>query len=166
MRQANGLAERNGSKGKNTVIRLSEARDITPPVNPVEAVKQSLVMSLYGRIGDEDVEQLVESIKKQALEGDHRCRKLILDLVTKTMGSSAGKGERVVEKTVIVEPGARQLRLLCAYAIASNGPMGLSALATLVGMAEEDAAKLLDGCWFDSNSRGYSLSQEGKQQVQ
>jgi hypothetical protein len=162
---SNGVAERNGTQRKNTTIRLSEARDVTPPVDPVQAVKQSLVMTLYGQIGEDDVAQLVDSIKTKALKGDRHAERLLLDIITKAAGHWPGGRDRVVEKTVVMEPGAKQLRLLCAYAIRHEGSMSLSALATLVGMAEEDAERLLDGCWFDATARGYVLTAEGKQAV-
>lgn len=154
----------NGKPASRTTLRLAEARDTTPPPpDPVEAVKKSLVMTLYGRIGDQDVEQLVDSIKAKALAGDKHAARLLLDLVTK---AAAGPAQtRVIEKVVMSDPGSRQLRLLCAYAIAHNGTMGLAALADLVGLPEEDAANLLEGCWFERSSRGYGLTTEGKQQV-
>jgi hypothetical protein len=165
MSVANGTVARNGTQRKNTIIRLSEARDITPPADPVHAVKQSLVMSLYGQIGEEDVAKLVDVIKEKALNGDRRSQKILLDIITKAAGPATSPGGRVVEKTIVIEPGARQLRLLCAYAIQLNGPMALAALASLVGLAEDDAARVLDGCWFESTSKGYVLTIEGKQQV-
>lgn len=158
----NGVADRNGTPHKNTTLRLTQARQDTPPVDPVEAVKRSLVMTLYGQVGDEDVVGLVESIKKAAAGGDKASQRMLLDLITKVSG--AGKPQ-IVEKIVHVEAGARQLRLLAAYAIAANGPMLIETLAKLVGMSDSDTAALLDGCWFETTSNGIALSHQGKQQV-
>lgn len=157
----NGVAERNGhGAAGRTTLRLAKAREDTPAVDPIEAVKRSLVTAVYGRIGEDDAEALVETIKKAAAEGDKRSQKLLLDLITKTSGKV-----QVIERPVMVEAGAKQLRLLAAYAIDKEGPMSIEAIAKLVGMSDSDTAALLDGCWFQSTPKGITLTAAGKQQV-
>jgi hypothetical protein len=158
----NGVAERNGSHPQpRTTLRLAEARKETPAVDPVDAVKRSLVMAVYGQIGEEDVEEIVQTIVEKAKAGDRTAAKMMLDLITKSQGGKT----QVIEKPVMVEAGAKQLRLLAAYAIDKNGPMPVEALAKLVGMSDSDTAALLDGCWFLSGPKGLTLTNEGKRQV-
>ena len=155
------LAERNGHAQPRTTLRLAKAREDTPAVDPVDAVKRSLVMAVYGKIGEEDVEEIVEGMVAAAKSGDKRSAKMLLDLVTKAQGGKT----QVIEKPVMVEAGAKQLRLLAAYAIDKNGPMRIEALAGLVGMSDSDTAALLDGCWFLTGKDGIELTPAGKRQV-
>lgn len=120
-------------------------------------------MSLYAQIGEEDVAAIAGKIVEEARAGDKQARKLLLDLVTRSGGGQAQP--QVIERPVFVEAGAKQLRLLCAYAIRVNGAMPVEALARLTGLSDSDTAGLLEGCWFETSSKGVGLSIEGRQQV-
>lgn len=82
------------------VLKLSEAAERTPPVNPVEALRQNLQMALFGALTGSDVTQVVEKLKEQALAGDLKATRLLLDLI-------AGGGPAAVQ-AVVVGGGGRE----------------------------------------------------------
>lgn len=62
-------------------LRLSEAREQTPAVSPVEAMRRQLAVAVYGAVKESDVEQMVNKLKEQALGGDHKAMKMYFELI-------------------------------------------------------------------------------------
>jgi hypothetical protein len=69
--------ETNGS-GK---LRLKEARELTPPVNPVEAMRRQLALAVFNGVKEADVTQMVEKLKEQAMGGDLKAQKMFFELI-------------------------------------------------------------------------------------
>lgn len=65
----------------NGKLRLSEAREQTPAVNPVEAMRRQLAVSVFGAVKESDVEQMVGKLKEMALAGDHKAMKMYFELI-------------------------------------------------------------------------------------
>lgn len=69
--------ERNGNKS----LSLAEARERTPAVNPVEAMRKQLAVSLFGGVGEKDMVALATKLKEMALGGDLKAAKMLIELV-------------------------------------------------------------------------------------
>jgi hypothetical protein len=72
-------AERNGN-GRGT-FSLNGARELTPPVNPVEAMRRQLALGVFGAVKEKDVTDLVSKLHAMAMEGDHKAMKMYFELV-------------------------------------------------------------------------------------
>ena len=70
-----------GSNGNRRSLNLSEARELTPPVNPVEAMRKQLALALFDAVKPQDVIDLALKLKEQAMAGDLKAAKLYLDLM-------------------------------------------------------------------------------------
>jgi hypothetical protein len=62
-------------------LKLGEAAALTPPVNPVEAMRRQLAMALFDGVKEDDVLQLATKLKEMALGGDLKAMKMFFDLV-------------------------------------------------------------------------------------
>lgn len=71
------MADRNGRKS----LTLSEALARTPPVNPVEAMRQQLNLAIFDSVKASDVLDLANKIKEKAMAGDLKAARLYFDLV-------------------------------------------------------------------------------------
>ncbi len=69
------------TNGSNQSLTLAEARERTPAVNPVEAMRRQLALALYDAVKPADVVALAEKLKQQAMAGDTRAAKLFFELV-------------------------------------------------------------------------------------
>jgi hypothetical protein len=64
----------------NHSLKLSEARERTPAVNPVEAMRQQLQLELFGAVKAADVQGIAAKLKDMALAGDLKAMKLFFQL--------------------------------------------------------------------------------------
>ena len=71
-------------------LKLSEARELTPVVSPVEAMRRQLTMAVYGGVSEADVVALTQKLKDQALKGDTKAMKMMFELIG-AMGPNAAK---------------------------------------------------------------------------
>jgi hypothetical protein len=66
---------------RNGVLKLDDARERTPTVNPVEAMRKQLAVAVYGAVKESDVEEMVGKLKELALAGDHKAMKMYFELI-------------------------------------------------------------------------------------
>lgn len=69
------------SKREYTPLKLDEARRATPPVNPIEAMKQQIAVAVFGAVKEAEVAELVEKLRSMAMAGDLKAAKLYFDLL-------------------------------------------------------------------------------------
>jgi hypothetical protein len=69
-----------GGNGRR-IPHLAQMRAQTPPVNPVEAMRKSLALALFGGVSEADVQALAVKLKDMAMQGDLKATKLLLDLI-------------------------------------------------------------------------------------
>ncbi len=62
-------------------LRLGEARELTPPVNAVEAMRRQLSVALFGGVKEQDVVDMANKLKEMAQGGDLKAMKMYFDLV-------------------------------------------------------------------------------------
>ena len=67
---------------KTNVIRLDQARRYTPPVDPIEACKRSLNLSVYDKLSETDVTDIVGTLKEKAKAGDLKAIQMVIALIT------------------------------------------------------------------------------------
>jgi hypothetical protein len=72
----------------NHSLKLDDARAMTPPVNPVEAMRRQLAVSVFGAVKESDIEQMVTKLKDMAISGDHKAMKMYFELIG-VMGKQA-----------------------------------------------------------------------------
>lgn len=84
----------------NHSLSLRDAEEQVPPVDPVEAVRQNLQLTLYQSITSDDVAEVVGSLKAKALQGDLQATKLLLGLITQSGPA------RQVQQVAIINPPA------------------------------------------------------------
>lgn len=78
---------------RDNPIRVSEARALTPPVDPVEAMRRQAAVAAFGAVTEADVEQLVQKLKELALSGDHRAIKMYFELIGVMGGKPATQAQ-------------------------------------------------------------------------
>jgi hypothetical protein len=66
---------------KRGTLKLDEARAITPPVSPVEAMRRQLQLALFDGVKEQDVLTLANKLKEMALAGDLKAMKMFFELV-------------------------------------------------------------------------------------
>lgn len=77
---------------KPKLFTLTEARETTPPVDPVEAMRRQLALAVYDKVKESDIGELVEVLKAQAMKGDLKAMKMFFDLtIGKQQGTPAPK---------------------------------------------------------------------------
>jgi len=69
------------TNGKNQPLKLDDARAMTPPVNPVEAMRRQLAVAVFGAVKEKDLTDMVEKLKSQAQAGDLKAMKMYFELV-------------------------------------------------------------------------------------
>ena len=67
--------------GNRNSLKLSEAREATPPVNPVEAMRRQLSTALFGAVKEQDVLDMAGKLKEMAQAGNLGAMKMYFDLV-------------------------------------------------------------------------------------
>lgn len=87
----------NGNNNKKTVT-LAEARQRTPPPDPVAACRNQLQLALFGAVSEGDVVQMATKLKAMAMEGDLRAMKLFFSLVTGGGGMSTPPAPQVQQQ--------------------------------------------------------------------
>lgn len=75
--------------GTTRPSKLSEARELTPAVNPVEAMRRQLALALFGSVKEQDVLEMATKLKEMAQGGNLKAMKMYFDLVI-------GKDQKVV----------------------------------------------------------------------
>lgn len=65
---------------RNT-LRLDEARQLTPPVNPVEAMRRQLALALFDGVKEQDLLDMAGRLKEMAMAGDLKAMQLFFKLV-------------------------------------------------------------------------------------
>lgn len=68
--------------GKNGKLILDDARRLTPPVNPVEAMRRSLALAMFNNVKETDVSALVDKLKEMAMAGDLKAMDMFFKLTT------------------------------------------------------------------------------------
>ena len=81
---------------------------MTPPVNPVEAMRRQLAVAVFGAVKETDVLALVHKLHAMAMEGDHRALKMYLELVG-VMGKEKPAPPASTATTEKDSPAIRQL---------------------------------------------------------
>jgi len=128
--------------GKGKAFRLSEARELTPPVDPAEALRKDLRMAFLQGFGADDMDALAGKLKEMALSGDLAAMKLITQLLTApapavvVVGRGGKKGKRPAEVEARNADRERTLGEDCADLIRLEGPLSSATLAGRCGVAE------------------------------
>lgn len=65
----------------NQSLKLAEARQRTPAVSAVEAMRSSLQLALFGAVTEADVAGMASKLKEMALAGDLKAMKLFFQMV-------------------------------------------------------------------------------------
>lgn len=63
------------------MISLNEARELTPPVSPIEAMRRQLATAVFGSVSEKDVLAMTEKLKEMGMSGDLKAMKMFFDLV-------------------------------------------------------------------------------------
>lgn len=64
----------------NGKLTLELARELTPPVPPLEAMRRQLQLALFDGIKEQDVLDMATKLKEMAMAGDLKAMKMFLDL--------------------------------------------------------------------------------------
>lgn len=62
-------------------LSLKEARELTPAVNPVEAMRRQLSMALFDAVKEQDVINMANKLKEMAQAGDLKAMRMYFELV-------------------------------------------------------------------------------------
>lgn len=62
-------------------LRLNEAREQTPAVSPVEAMRRQLALAVFDAVKEKDLTDMVNLLKTQAQAGDLKAMKMYFELV-------------------------------------------------------------------------------------
>jgi hypothetical protein len=68
-------------KNGNRSLTLKEARELTPPVDPVQALRCQLQMALFNGVKEDDVVKMAEKLRDMAMGGDLKAMKMYFELV-------------------------------------------------------------------------------------
>lgn len=156
--------------GNGKIMSLKEARRLTPPVPPEEALRRNLATKLLGSISEADVAALGDAIKKKALAGDQKSIDTLLKLITTPI---AGPRREVIE--VDARPRRESLPGLSdgdrraskgrqlAEMLAGGRPVMFHKLAAK-GMTRQalDAALAESPDWFRDSADGVTLTERGR----
>jgi hypothetical protein len=64
---------------------LKQMAGLTPPVNPVEAMRKQLALAVFDKVSEKDIGEMMAKLKELALAGDLKAMKMFLQL---TVGDS------------------------------------------------------------------------------
>jgi hypothetical protein len=73
------MSDRNGNGNRS--LSLREARELTPAVNPVEAMRKQLALALFDGVKEKDVLDVATKLKEMALAGDHKAMQMFFKLM-------------------------------------------------------------------------------------
>lgn len=151
---------------KKDSLVLKKAKQIAPPVNPLEAVRNSLQMSLFGAISEDDISAITTNILHKAKGGDLKAAKLIFDLVEKAGGGTSSPKQQSVD-LLIESPGLSRLRKLVALTMLVNAStVFLAGVCEITGLDEPQTLGLLRHDWFEQVRDGeFRLTPAGKAAV-
>jgi hypothetical protein len=62
-------------------LRLEDSRALTPPVNPVEAMRRQLALALFDGVKEQDMLDMAAKLKEMAMSGDLKAMKMYFDLM-------------------------------------------------------------------------------------
>lgn len=62
-------------------VTLDDARELTPPVDPVEAMRRQLALTLFDAVKPDDVLTLANKLRDMAMAGDLKAMQMYLKLV-------------------------------------------------------------------------------------
>lgn len=71
----------NGNGNGRGTLSLERARELTPPVNAVEAMRRQLAVALFGGVKEQDVLDVAMKLKEMALSGDHKAMQMFFKLM-------------------------------------------------------------------------------------
>jgi hypothetical protein len=75
-----------GNGQQRRTLSLRDAEALTPPVDAVKALQQSLQMALYNGVSEQDVAGVAGKLKEMAMAGDLRAMKMLFELVIGAKG--------------------------------------------------------------------------------
>lgn len=89
------MSEKNG-------FNLKAMQALTPKVNPVEAMRKQLALSVYDNVHEKDIAAMMTKLKEMALDGNLGAMKMFLKL-------TIGEGNDKVPEAPAESPGAAAL---------------------------------------------------------
>lgn len=109
-------------------LKLDEARALTPPVNPVEAMRRQLALALFDGVKEQDLLDMAAKLKEMAMAGDLKAMALFFKLVLPADKPAppppeAGAGLRMMAEAI--EDLVDEIRVTRARA--DRGPAALPA---------------------------------------
>jgi hypothetical protein len=87
---------------RNGVLNLAEARKLTPAVNPVEAMRKQLALSVYDNVNEKDIKAMMDKLKEMAIGGNLKAMQMYLKL-------TIGEGNDKLPEPPMETPGVKQL---------------------------------------------------------
>lgn len=168
-------------------LRLNEARQLTPAPEGIGAWAEKLRSAAFNAVSEEDVQDIMEGIKKRAKEGDLNAAKMLLGYLT----SSAPKVENrviVVQTNKVPEVARPALgydpeeeedqatgpsKKLTGQELASHrervvkllevlGIMKTATIASQLEIPSDQIDHVLNWPWFEKTGKGYRLTEAGK----
>lgn len=80
----------------NRSLKLDDARRMTPPVSPAEALRQSLHATLLAQFSGDDVREMAGKLKEAALKGDKKAMQMVIQLISTAPPAARGGAVGVV----------------------------------------------------------------------
>jgi hypothetical protein len=93
------MSSSNGSgngNGRGTLI-LDLARQATPIVNPIQAMRKQLALAVYDNVKEQDISEMMSKLKEMALGGDLNAMKMWMKLTIGDGNEKAPKEETGVQ---------------------------------------------------------------------
>ena len=127
---------------------------VAPPVNPVQALKSNLQMTLLEAIKEQDIQEIAGSLAAKAKTGDLKAIQMLFDLVMPK--------ETPTVNVKQIKPDERQTHvILIAECIGESGPLKPREIAAEVGLPQTVVSEVLNHEWFEKDEDGIHLSQIG-----
>lgn len=138
-----------------SVLKLDEARQMTPSVTDVAGCVMRLQGAVFDSVSESDVRKIMERMKSKALDGDQKAAEFLLNFIANPKVSYTRRDVNVTTKnstttaepeTLIESPPAGVLtfaRRAAARVLGTTGALAVDRLAAELGLAVDDLRDVL-----------------------